>query len=792
MIRNYIKFAYRSLIKNKTSSFVNITGLSVGIAVTILIGLWIFDELSHNKHHKNHDRIAQVWMNSTWNGNVRSQFALPFPLGHELRTNFHDDFRYISMSSFTGKYILAYGDKKFIKTGNAVEPEFAEMLTLNMLKGSRSGLNDPSSILLSESVAKAIFGNIDPINKMLKVDNSLVVKVTGVYQDLPRTSTFSDILFMIPWELFASQEWIKNSRDNWNQNGFQLFVQLNPGINFTDVTSHIKNIIKKKQTEQPVATQELFLHPMNKWHLYSEFENGVNVGGRIEFVYLFGVIGLFVLLLACINFINLSTARSEKRAKEVGIRKATGSLRKHLIIQFLSESICITLLAFTLATVLCALIMPAFNSLTDKQIQLPLSNSGFWVLGLTFTLITGLLAGSYPAFYLSSFNPVKALKGTFKVGRLAVIPRKVLVVIQFTISVVLIIGTIVVFLQINHAKDRAVGYNRTGLINVNMNTPEIYDHYGALENDLLASGAVAGVCTSSSDITGMPSSNTGFDWPGKDPNQNTLLATVGCSLGYGQTVGLQFIKGRDFSGKFVSDSTAVILNEAALRLMGLQNPVGKIVKWFNTEYRVIGVVKDMVMTSPYESVPPTVFFLRPNWAGVINVRINPNISTSEALKRISSVFEKHDPGSPFDYKFADEEYARKFYSEERIGKLAGLFACLAIFISCLGLFGLASFITEQRTKEIGIRKVLGASVFNLWRLLSTEFVKLVLISLLISIPTGYYFMFRWLQNFEYRTELPWWIFTAAALSALSMTLFTVSLKAITSAMVNPVKILRTE
>ena len=792
MIRNYIKLAFRSLIKNKTSSFVNITGLSVGMAVTILIGLWIFDELSHNKNHQNYDRVAQVWLNSKWNGNVRTQTALPFPLGNELRTNFRDDFRYISMSSWTGNYILAYGDKKLIKTGNAVEPDFTEMLTLKMLKGSRNGLKDPSSIMLSESVTRALFGDTDPINKVLKVDNSLIVKVTGVYEDLPRNSTFSDILFMIPWDLFATQEWIKSSSDNWNQNGFQLYVQLNANTGFADVSSHIKNIIKTKQSEQPVATQELFLHPMIKWHLHSAFKNGVNVGGRIEFIYLFGVIGLFVLLLACINFMNLSTARSEKRAKEVGIRKATGSLRKHLIIQFLSESICIALLAFTLAMVLCVLVMPAFNSLTGKQIVLPVTNSGFWVLGLGFTLFTGLLAGSYPAFYLSSFNPVQALKGTFKVGRLAVVPRKVLVVLQFTISVTLIIGTIVVFLQINHAKDRAVGYNRSGLIYVNMSTPEIYDHYQALENDLLASGAVAGVCKSSSEVTGMPSSNTGFEWAGKDPNQNALLATIGCSLGYGQTVGLQFIEGRDFSEKFVSDSSALILNQAAIRLMSLQNPIGKTIKWFSTEFRVIGVVKDMVMTSPYESVAPTAFLLRPNWAGVVNVRINPNISTSEALKRISSVFEKHDPGSPFDYTFADQEYARKFDSEERIGTLAALFACLAILISCLGLFGLASFIAEQRTKEIGIRKVLGASVFNLWRLLSTDFVRLVLISLLISIPIAYYFMFRWLQNFEYRTGLSWWIFASAAISALTVTLLTVSFKAIKTAIANPVKSLRTE
>ncbi|MDO1447360.1 ABC transporter permease [Rhodocytophaga aerolata] len=793
MLRNYLTIAFRNLLKNKVYSSINIVGLSIGMAVAMLIGLWIWDELSFNKYHQHYNRLTQVWMTQTWNGEVNPQKAMPFPLANELRTKFKDDFPYVAMSSWWGDYILAYGDKKITRTGTAAEPDLPVMLSLKMLQGTRNGLTDPSSILISQSLATTLFGDEDAMNKVIKVDNKLNVKVTGVYEDLPHNSDFHELLFMIPWQLHVStHEWIKNSQDAWDSNSYQIFAQLSPQADATQLSAKIRNVIKDHLKEDKFATQQVFLHPMNLWHLHSEFKNGVVSGGRIEFVWLFGIIGVFVLLLACINFMNLSTARSEKRAKEVGIRKTLGSIRQQLIYQFLSESILMTLLAFALALAWVILALPAFNEVADKAIVLPWSNSVFWVLCLSFTVLTGLIAGSYPAFYLSSFNPVKVLKGTFRAGRYAAIPRKALVVLQFTVSISLIIGTMVVFRQVQHAKNRPVGYSREGLLYVNMNTKEIYDNYEALKNDLLASGAVESVCVSSSPVTNVFSTNGGFEWPGKDPNQSVMLGTIAGDYGYGKTVGFQLISGRDFSKDFSTDSSAIILNEKAAKFMGLENPVGQTIKWHKDAYHVIGVVKDMVMDSPYSPVLPTVFLLKPDWAGLVNVRITPALSTREALSRITPIFQQHDPGSPFDYKFADQEYDLKFKSEERIGQLASFFAALAIFISCLGLFGLASFTAEQRVKEIGVRKVLGASILDLWMLLSKDFVSLVLVSLLIAVPVAWYLMYIWLQRYEYRSGISWWIMVSSAAGALLITLLTVSYQSIKAALANPVKSLRNE
>jgi putative ABC transport system permease protein len=505
---------------------------------------------------------------------------------------------------------------------------------------------------------------------------------------------------------------------------------------------------------------------MDNWRLYSEFKNGKVAGGRVQFVWLFGIIGAFVLLLACINFMNLSTARSEKRAKEVGIRKAVGSVRQQLIGQFLSESIVVALLAFILSIALVELLLPFFNGLSDKEMGLPWSSLVFWLLALGFTLFTGFISGSYPAFYLSGFNPVKVLKGTFRAGRFASLPRKILVVLQFTVSIVLIIGTIIVFKQIQFAKDRPVGYTREGLITLFMNTPDLYGHYDAIRNDLLATGAVENMAESSSPSTEVWSNNIGFSWEGKDPNSLPLFGTVATTQDLGKTIGWQIKEGRDFSRNFASDSSAMILNEAAVKLTGLKDVVGKMIKWDTTPYRVVGVVKDMVMESPYTPVKPTIFIMNTNWANIITIRIKPTVSMRAALSKIEQVFKKYNPGAPFEYKFTDEEYAKKFEDEERIGNLATFFAILAIFISCLGLFGLASFVAEQRTKEIGIRKVLGASVFNLWKMLSRDFVLLVIISCVIAIPIASYFLNQWLLKYDYRTNLAWWVFALAAAGAL--------------------------
>jgi ABC-type antimicrobial peptide transport system permease subunit len=571
-------------------------------------------------------------------------------------------------------------------------------------------------------------------------------------------------------------------------------VELQPHADLDGVSARIKDVKLRNLgnlKEQISFHPQLFLHPMRKWHLQSAWKDGVNTGGRLQYVWLFGLIGAFVLLLAAINFMNLSTARSEKRAREVGVRKTMGSMRSQLVGQFFSESFLVVVLAFGVSLLLATGALPWFNHVAAKQLQMPWTNPYFWLCGGVFVGVTGLLAGSYPALYLSSFRPVQVLKGTFRVGHRAALPRKALVVLQFTVSITLITGTVLVYRQIEHAKNRPVGYTREGLVMVRITNGEVIGKFDRLRNELNNSGVVAEVALSTSKATNLWSSNWGFDWPGKDPALQAEFGTLAVSPEYGKTVGWQFVAGRDFSREFASDSSGYVVNEAAVRYMGLKNPVGTTIRFYGQPFRILGVIKDMVMSSPFEPVHPTVFFLKGqfNW---VNLRIKPGVSPSQALPGMEAVFKKVLPDVAFDYQFADQAYALKFAAEERIQQLAAVFAGLAIFLSCLGLFGLASFTAEQRTKEIGIRKVLGATVASLWRLLSKEFVYLVGVACLIALPLSYYGLSQWLAQYTYRTELTWWIFAGAGGAALFITLLTVSYQAIRTALANPVKSLRSE
>lgn len=796
MFNNYLKIAWRNFYKSKFFSVINIGGLAVGMAVAMLISLWIWDELSYDKYNKNYDRIAAVMQQSTINGETGTGYSCPAVLADVLRNSYGSEFKHVVLSWWNREHILSYGNNKFTRIGKFMGPEAPDLLSLNMLKGSRNGLKDPSSILIASSVAKTIFGDTDPMNKMMIIDNNLNVKVTGVYEDIPNTSRFKNVTFIAPWELFVTtDENMKRLKNSWGWDAAEIFVQLTDHADIKKVSAKIRNSkLDRVKDDKDLAVYKpaILLQPMSRWHLFSEWKNGINTGGSIQFVWLFGMIGLFVLLLACINFMNLATARSEKRAKEVGIRKAIGSLRKQLISQFFTESFLIVALAFVLSIALIQIALPFFNLVADKKITIPWGNAWFWITGIGFSLFTGLIAGSYPAFYLSSFEPVKILKGTFKAGRNASLPRKVLVVLQFTVSVILIIGTIIVFQQIQFAKDRPIGYSRDGLIQLQINTPEFYGHEQAIRNDLLNAGTVVEMAESSSPPTGVWSSRSGFSWRGKDPSLQTELGAIAVTHEFGKTVGWQFKEGRDFSREFSTDSSSLILNEAAVKFMNLKNPVGETIKWDGENYIVIGVIKNMIMESPYESVRPAVYALKNEKLNFILVKINPAASAVDALSNIQSVFAKYAPSAPFDYKFVDENFAKKFSAENRIGKLSSFFSVLAIFISCLGLFGMASFMAEQRTKEIGVRKVLGASVFNLWKLLSKEFVMLVLISFVIAIPVSWYAMHSWLQNYEYRTSIPLWVFLITGIMALAITIITVSYHAINAALANPVKSLRTE
>jgi len=798
MLKNYLTIAWRNLLKNKLFSSINIIGLALGMAITLLIGLWIEDELQFDHYYQHHDRLARAAVLAYLNKDtIYTNLTIQMPLGNELRTKYGKDLKYLSLVASGGAHILAAGDKKVSGTAIYAEKDFPEMFTLDMVRGGRDVLKDPTTCMISQSMALAIFGHADPLNKTILIDNGIELKVGAVYKDLPENTTFYEMACIMPWENKSNWWNSKDPQGNWYNHNGALYVQVKDNVSMEQAAASVK--------EAPTShiqgyTENATLFPLDKLHLYNESTNGKMSAGRIQTVWLFGIIGIFVLLLACINFMNLSTARSERRAKEVGIRKAIGSLRTQLIAQFISESLAVSFLSLVLALLLVQILLPFFNGLADKHTSLPWGNGRFWVLILTFTFLTGLIAGSYPAFYLSAFKPIKVLKGTFRVGRLAAIPRKVLVVVQFTVSVTLIIGTIIVFRQIRYAKDRPVGYNREGLIAVNMNTDDLHKHDEAIRTALLQSGAVTDMGETNSLPTEISSGNGGFYWKGVGPDNSYNFGTLSVNYDYGHTVGWQVVEGRDFSRNFPGDTASVmgglIVNESAVKQMGLKHPVGEVVNYkgtifANVPHVIVGVVKDMVMESPYDKPYPVMFFCG-GWVGNMVIRVNPTMPMREALAKIEPVFKKYNPGSPFDFKFIDDIYAKKFAAEERIGHLAGFFAVLAVFISCLGLFGLASFMAEQRVKEIGVRKVLGATVFNLWKLLSKDFVLLVILSCCISIPLAWYFLHAWLEKYEYRTTLSWGVFAAAGGGALFITLLTVSFQSIKAAIANPVKSLRTE
>lgn len=796
MIKNYLKIALRSITRSKGYSIINIAGLAVGMSVTMLIGMWVYDEVSYNKYHDHYDRIGEIYQHENGNEGVTNTIeGGSGPLAPELKANYKDDFRHVVRMWFESVHTLSIGDHKVSQNGTYMDGEVLDMLSLKMIHGDHSALSKvPASIVLSESAAAALFGEEDPMDKMIRIDNSTDVKVTGVYEDIPANSQFTSLHFISGWEHFvAENSWMKEEENNW-QNLLVTFVELQPNTTFEGASEKIKDVKYNKLAKDLALKQnpQLFVQPMSRRHLYSQWENGKEAGGRIQFVWLFAIIGAFVLLLACINFMNLSTAQSERRAREVGIRKSIGSARTQLIWQFLTESFMVVLFSWFVALAIVGFLLPWFNDLAGKRMSVPWENVAFWVVSLVFILVTSLLSGSYPALFLSSFQPVKVLKGTFKAGRFASLPRRILVVLQFTVSIALIIGTTIVWQQIQYAKNRPIGYSREGLIAVRKTSPQHWRNAESLRNEIMASGGAAAVAESAGPATAVWFESTGFMWSGKDPNIHDDFANIPVAHDYGKTMGWEFVQGRDFSREYATDSAALVLNEAAVEFMGLENPVDEEITWQGKKYHVIGVIKDMVMMSPYEPVKQTVFRLIPYQGLWINIRLNPELNTSEALNKITGVFQKLMPEVPFEYKFIDEEYARKFAGEERIGRLATFFASLAIFISCLGLFGMASFVAEQRKKEIGIRKILGASVANLWRMLSMEFIILVSISCLIGIPIAWTYLSQWLQNFQYRTEISVWVFVAASGGALLITLLTVSFQTIKASIVNPINSLRSE
>jgi putative ABC transport system permease protein len=794
MYKNYFTTSLRAMNKNKLHAAINIAGLSVGMTVAIIIGLWIKDELSYEKHFDNYDRIGRVLQNVTNNGHVDTWWSVPWPLADELRKKYGDNFTHVVLATDAENAVVTYEDKHLSQSGIFAEPDFGKLFTLAMVGGSRDALNDASSVLISESLAKTYFADRDPIGKIMTINTSMTVHVAGIYKDIPEQSEFSNIHFIAPWQLlFNESGWIKNMREPWRPNAFSLYVGLAEHRSFDAVSATIKDAkLKNLSAELAKKKPELFIHPMSRWHLYSRFKDGFQVGGLITYVWLFSIIGVFVVLMACMNFMNLSTARSEKRAKEVGIRKAIGSYRSQLIQQFFSESLITVLLSFTIALLLVQLSLPAFNLVAGKQAKLPWGDVTLWLYAIGLCVAIGILAGSYPALYLSSITARQALKGGFRASKGSAWSRKVMVVMQFTVSVTMIIGTAVVFRQIQYAKNRPIGYETDGLVAVETNSSELHKHIDAVRNELQQARVIVDVAEAGSPTTESWSSTSAIKWDGKDPDLSVDFSNVGISANYGETIGWEIAQGRDFDRDILSDSNAFIINETAANYMGFATPVGEMVYWYDHPIKVIGVIKDIVSNSPFDPVKPTFYFIDQNAGGFALFRIRPDQPAQQALSAIERVYKKYNPDKPFTFRFVDEAYAQKFGNEERMGKLAGIFTSLAIFISCLGIFGLSSFIAEQRTKEIGIRKVHGATMFQVWKMVSTDFVVLVSIACCIAVPLAYMLASQWVNRYTYHTNVPWLIPVFAAMAILVITLITVSWHTVQAARMNPVKSLRAE
>jgi putative ABC transport system permease protein len=788
MLRNYLLIALRNLRRSVTYSFINITGLAIGIASSLLIMLWVWDELTFDKFHANKNQLGQLYFNNHFSDNVGTSNAVP--LGpYEFLKTFDSRIKNTCIAYWQSNSLLANGEKKVYQIGRMVSPEFLEMFKFPLLKGDAATvLDDPRSIVITEDLAKALFADADPINQTITLDNTNELKVTGVLKELPTNSTFN-FQYLASWAIYGEMDWAKNDRDNWDNESYPVFIELQEGASFDEVNAAIKDLPMSK-IKDPSFKIEMFGLPLDQWHLYSDFENGIQSGGLIQFVKYFSAIAILVLIIACINFMNLATARSERRAREVGVRKTLGSVRKSLIGQFIGESILIAALAFLIAVVVVELLLPFYNLLVEKKLFIDYASPWVWIGGLLIIVITGVLAGSYPAFYLSSFNPVQVLKGKLQASRGSATPRQVLVVSQFFFSITLLFATIVIYKQIGFVRERATGYNKANLINVQGND-EMSEKYEAIKQELLNSRSAVSVTSSSSPITAIYGNNT-FDWPGKPEGQTILFSRVGIGYDYFSTMDVAILEGREFSPDFKSDSSAMIINKAALEVMGVEKPIGLEVSMWSRKWNIVGVVDDLVMESPFAPVRPGFYILDNGYRNYVTVRLDNSGSTKDQLAKTETVFKNLNPSYPFVYEFVDQEFEVKYKAISLISTLATTFAILALFITGLGLVGLATFTAEQRTKEIGIRKVMGASTNSIVQLLSRDFTKLVIIAFALSAPFSWWAMSKYLEQYDYRTAVDWWILPLTGVLILAITLIIVSTQAWKAATANPVNSLRSE
>ena len=783
MFKNYFKTAWRNLLRNKGFSITNILGLAIGMACAIFILLWVYDELTYDRFQKNYDNIYQVIANRDFNNQVFTDRSMAMPLASALE-NSSPQIKHAAVTTYQQQKVLTFNNNKIKKEGYVVSNHFFDIFSWKFVKGNAvTALKDPNSIVLTEDAAKAFFGNADPINKVLTVDNNKSVKVTAIVKHAPGNSTFQ-FDWIMPFNY--SDPGTKNAMNEWINSSWNVFIQTIPNA---DTVLLNKTITKIKRSHGHDEISSYFAFPMSHWHLYSDFENGKNTGGMIEYVRLFSIIAIIILLIACINFMNLSTARSEKRAKEVGIRKTLGSNKRQLIFQFFCESFILTLIAFVLAIITVVLLLPSFNLMVDKHLSLNIMQPLFWVMALSIILFTAFVAGSYPALYLSSFNPVKVLKGTNVLGKKTILPRHVLVISQFVISILLISATIIVYQQIQHVQERDMGYNPNGLIMV-PSTPDTDKSFAAIKQDLLTSGIITDVTRTSSPITEVWWNTGAPDYDGKPANAQIIMGGLGTDIDFAKTMGVKILQGHDFTGT-PADSTSMMLNKAAVDAMKLKNPIGMQMRYGKT-YTVIGITDNVIMKSPFEPAYPMMFLYDPNNSSMNTMRIKTGVAPQKAIALLETVFKKYNPSVPFEYQFVDQEFQKKFITEKLISKLTNIFSALAIFICCLGLAGLASFTIEKRFREIGVRKVLGASVRQLLMLISKEFLKLVVIAFVIAVPLTLWLMSNWLDNYKYRININLWLFGVVGIAMLLLTLIVVSLNTIKAAIANPVKSLRTE
>lgn len=783
MIKNYLKIAWRNLSRNKSFTITNLLGLTIGITCTIFIFLWVNDELTFDKFNTRYKNIYQVIANRDFKNNIFTDQNMVFPLAKSLETA-HSQIKNAVMSSYTSPQQFVYGQTKLKKNLAVVGGRYFDMFTCRFIKGNpQTALNAPNSLVLTESTAKSFFGTSDPINKAIKINDQLL-KVTAVIADMPGNSSrqFEALSAFDP-----ADPQVKNAMNEWQNSSYSVYIETTANPDVATIEKAINKIMFFHNHDK-ISTY--FIVPMSKWHLYSDYKNGKIVGGPIEYVRLFTIIAIIILLIACINFMNLSTARSEKRAKEVGIRKTLGSDKKQLVMQFYAESLMLSLAAFALSVVAVYLLMPAFNSMVQKQLTLNLSDPLLWAGGVIIILFTGIMAGSYPALYLSSFNPVKVLKGTFAAGKSAVLPRRILVVGQFVISIFLIAATLIIYKQIQHVKDRDLGYNANNLIMM-PSTQNTDKSFHSIKDDMLKSGLVKEVTRTSSPITDIWWRSPSPSYEGMPTDSKIIFSGIQTDVDFTKTMGIKVLQGQDFQGT-PSDSSSMMLNKAAAAAMHVKNPVGMEMRYGPKKYTVIGVIDNVVMTSPYAPVEPLMVYYSGRGSSYITTRLKDGVSPQKAIELYKKIYAEYSPADIFEYQFVDQEFGKKFAGEELIGNITNIFAGLAIFICCIGLAGLASFTIEKRFREIGIRKVLGATIQQLLLLIATEFLKLVAIAFVIAVPVTWWMMHNWLQKYDYRIDIGAWMFGVVGGLILLLTMAVVSANTLSAATANPVKSLRSE